>query len=142
MLTLLLAPVNPVYKANEKELFSNYRPMSVLPCFSKILEKLMYERVLNFLNKHKILTDSQYGLRKKNLAILEFVSKICKAVDNSEYTMGVFPVLSKVFDTLDHNILLYKLEHYGFRGIALDWFRDYLSGRKKMLNSNQPAQIT
>ena len=110
--------------------------MSVLPCFEKNLEKLMYKRVLNFLNKHKLLIDSRYKFRKKrstHFAILEVVSKISKAVDNSEYTMGAFLELSKAFDTLDHNILLYKLEHYGFRGIALDWFRNYLSGRKQIV---------
>ena len=71
---LKLALVTPVYKANEKELFSNYRPISVRPCFSKILEKLMYKRVLFFLNNHKILTDSQYGFRKNLSTNFQFFS--------------------------------------------------------------------
>ena len=71
---LKLALVTPVYKANEKELFSNYRPISVRPCFSKILEKLMYKRILFFPNKHKILTDSQYGFRKNLSTNFQFLS--------------------------------------------------------------------
>ena len=119
-------------RKNFSKIIDLYRYFHVFP---NILEKLMYKRVLNFLNKHKILTDSQYGFRKKcstYFAILEPVSKICKAVDDSEYTMAVFLDLSKAFDTVDHNILLYKLEHYGFRTIALEWFRNYLAGRKQI----------
>ena len=92
----------------------------------------MYKRVLNFLNKHKIC---RYGFRIKfstNFAILEVFSKISKAVDNSEYTMESFLTPLPV----DHNKLLSKLEHYGFRGIDLDWFRNfrnYLSGRKQIV---------
>ena len=75
---LKIALVTPIFKANDKELFSNYRPISVLPCFSKILEKFMYNRILNFLNKHKVLFHSQYRSREKhstNLAIMELVTK-------------------------------------------------------------------
>ena len=73
-----IALVIPFYKGNEKKRFSNYRPIVVLPCFSKVLEKMLCKRVLNFQNKHKILTDSQYGLREKrstNLAILELFQR-------------------------------------------------------------------
>ena len=110
--------------------------MSVLPWFSKILEKLLYKQVLHLLNNHKILTDSQHGFREKrstNFAILELVSKISKAMDNSEYTMGVFLDLSKAFDRVDRNIPLFKLAHYGFRAIVLDWFKNCLSGRKQIV---------
>ena len=90
---LKVAVVTPIFKSNDKESYSNYRPMSVLPCFTKILEKLMYKRVIKFLDKHNILSESQFGFRKKlsrNLSIMELVERISKAIDDKEYTMGVF----------------------------------------------------
>ena len=130
------AVVTPIFKSNDKESFSNYRPISVLPRFSKILEKLMYKRVVKFLDKHSVLSENQYGFRKKrstNLAIMELITKISKAIDDKEYTMGVFLDLSKAFDTVNHNILLYKLEHFGIRGVVLEWFKNYLSNRKQIV---------
>ena len=133
---LKIALVTPVFKANSKEEFSNYRPISVLPCFSKILEKIMYKRVMKYLDMHSMLFQSQYGFRKKhstNLATIELVTKILQAIDNSEYTIGVFLDLAKAFDTVNHEILLKKLEHYGIRGIALEWFKNYLTNRKQII---------
>lgn len=87
-----------------------------------------------------MLFQSQYGFRKKhstNLATIELMTKILQAIDNNEYTIGVFLDLAKAFDTVNHEILLTKLEHYGIRGIALEWFKNYLTNRKQIVKYKQ-----
>ena len=130
-----MAVATPIFKSNDKESHSNYRPISAVPCFSKILEKLMCKRVIKFFG-HDILSESQFGFRKKrssNLTIMELVERTSKAIDNTEYTKCVFLDLSKAFDTVNHSILLHKVEHYGKRGVALEWFNNYLSNRKQVV---------
>jgi len=126
------AKVTPIFKAEDKKLVNNYRPISVLPVFSKILEKLMFSRLESFINKHNILYKNQFGFREKHstsMALLNIIEHITSELDNNSYTLGIFIDLSKAFDTIDHKLLLYKLEHYGIRGIALEWFKNYLSDR-------------
>ena len=118
---------------------NNYRPISLLTSISKILERLVYTRTLKFLVNCKILSDSQFGFRKRHStthALLTFIDKVAHAIDDFTHTIGVFLDFSKAFDTIDHNILLYKLSHYGIRGRALEWFRNYLSHRKQFVNIN------
>ena len=94
--------------------FTNYSPISILPSFSKPFEKLVYNRLQNYLIKNNILTNNQFGFRCKHdtsMAVIEMVDKIRIAIDNSEYSSGVFIDLSKTFDTLHHHILYDKLEH-------------------------------
>ena len=134
-----VAKVIPLYKKDENDLFSNYRPVSVLPIFSKILERLVFNRCMSYLDHHRILYKRQYGFRKKHstyMAVIDLVNKITEAVDNDKFTAGVFLDLSKAFDTIDHTILLDKLYHYGFRGITHKWFEDYLSNRKQYVYYN------
>ncbi len=136
---LKIAKVIPIYKKDDEEIFSNYRPVSVLPCFSKILERLVFNRCIKFIDQNDILNNKQYGFRANHsthMAIMQLVDKVNKAVEKNETTIGVYLDLSKAFDTIDHNILLYKLEHYGFRGVVFDWFKSYLNDRKQFVNYN------
>ena len=120
------AKVVPIFKnIGSREIMKNYRPVSLLPVLSKILERIVYNRLFEYLVKHKILHTSQYGFQTNlscQLAILEVQDRLIRTLNNRECCVGVFVDLSKSFDTLDHNILLNKLNHYGIRGVAHDWF--------------------
>ena len=132
------AKIIPIYKAGDKHIFSNYRPISLLPQFSKILEKIFYKRLDDFITKQNILCDQQYGFRKNRtttLALLDFVAEITTAIENKQYVVGVFLDLKKAFDTVNYEILLTKLESYGIRGMPLTWLTSYLTNR------NQYVQI-
>ena len=88
--------------------------------------------MINFITKHNIINDSQHGFPLKNstsTAGLEVTDYITKAMDKGLYSIGLFLDVSKAFHSINHEILLFKLEHYGIRGVALSWFLSYLSNR-------------
>ena len=126
-----IAKVIPIYKSGDKHVFTNYRPISLLSNFSKLLEKIVARQVFQFLNKFKLLYILQYGFRKghnTNHPILHVLKKIFNSLDsgNPKYTLSIFIDIKKAFDTVDHSILLKKLKFYGFHGITLTWFENYL----------------
>ena len=135
---LKIAKVVPIYKKDNPENFGNYRPVSVLPCFSNILERFMYRpnRCYDFIIKTNVLFNKQYGFRNKlstYIAVLDFVININHSIDNDKYTLAVLMDLSKAFDTIDHSILLSKLYHCGCRGISYDQFASCLTENNMFL---------
>ena len=128
-----LADIVPLYKSKEKYLETNYRPISLLTTTSKLREKIVYVRVYEFLNSSGQFYESQYGFRSShscNNAVGEVVSRIVKNLEAGKINIAIFLDLSKAFDTLNHDLLLHKMERYGTRGITLEWFRSYLYARK------------
>jgi len=131
---LKVARVTPVFKSGDKSLVSNYRPISVISTLSKIFEKLMFNRLIEFLDKNNILKSNQFGFRKHHCtsdAVLEFLNDAYKSLDEKSQFLTVCLDLSKAFDTVDHWVLLRKLAHVGVRGLPLQWFGSYLRDRKQ-----------
>ena len=127
-----IGKIIPLYKAGDKNIYTNYRPVSLLSQFSKVLEKLFKIRMEKFVESNNIFTDSQYGFRENRStshALIELVEKLTNAIDKRHYAIGVFIDLKKAFDTINHTILLKKLEFYGIRGLSLKWVASYLENR-------------
>lgn len=133
---LKLARIKPIFKKGDKFTADNYRPISLLPCLSKVFEKIISNRLLEYLNKNHILAAEQYGFRKNRstaAAAHTFIENIMFALDNNYRVAGIFVDLTKAFDLVDHSILLSKLEYYGIRGITLELFKSYLTNRKQRI---------
>ena len=135
---LKIAKVIPIHKKESKLKCSNYRPISLLSNLDKILEKLMHNRIYEFLEKYKLIYPLQFGFRQHystSYALLNLTESIMKALDEGNFACGIFVDLEKAFDTVDHNILK-KLDHYGVRGISNKWFESYLTDRKQFVSIN------
>ena len=136
---LKIAKVIPIFKSGSVVDVNNYRPISLLSIFDKIIEKLMYKQLYDFLSNNDILFNNQFGFRKNlstSLALMQITERIRKSIDNKKFGCGIYIDLSKAFDTVNHEILLKKLDHYGVRGSSLNWFRSYLCNRKQYVFLN------
>ena len=134
---LKIAKVTPLFKSGDETYFNNYRPISILPAFSKILERIMYNRVYSYFIKNNFLYKKQFGFQQNcstDQAILNLIDEICEAFDKKQYMLGVFIDLSKAFDTVDHTILLEKLHMYGVKENIYTWFLSYLSNRMQFVS--------
>ena len=136
---LKVANVIPLFKAGNIMSVNNYRPVSMLPVFSKIFEKLMFNRLTEYLKWKNTLCVNQFGFREKHssyIALITLVDHLSEALEKGDAVIGLFVDFSKAFDTVDHDILLLKLNHYGIRCPILDWFSDYLCNRRQYVTYN------
>ena len=137
--TLKIGKVVPIHKKNESFLLNNYRPITLLPSLSKILEKLIARKLLSFLTQNEILDTNQYGFRPKRSttdAITHLIADITNAIEQNKYTLATFLDFSKAFDTIKHDILLSKLHQYGIRGNAHALINSYLNNRQQHCEIN------
>ena len=129
---LKIAKVLPLFKSGDPQIVSNFRPVSVLTALSKIIEKIVYNRLIIYLEENAFLTPAQFGFRKSRStesAISTLTNDVYKAFDKREFTLSVCLDFSKAFDTVNHEILLAKLDHCGIRNIENSWFKSYLANR-------------
>ena len=143
--SLKIARVIPIFKGENEQLVHNYRPISVLPFYSKIFENIVATHVIEFLEDNHVFYQYQFGFRKNHSishAIIALVEKVSKALDTGKYVVGVFLDLKKAFDTIDHTILLEKLNSYGIRGNIYNWFKSYLTNRSQYVEYNNAKSNT
>lgn len=136
---LKIAKIVPVLKNGDPRLPDNYRPIALLSNFSKIIEKIIYLRLYNFLDHHNLITSSQFGFRPNHSTIHPMIllsNFVSKAFNEKKHVLAIFCDLRKAFDTVNHDILLRKLHKIGIRGMALNWFENYLCNRKQFVTIN------
>lgn len=130
------AVIKPIYKAGDRSLISNYRPISLLPSLSKVLERIMNKRLMNYLEVNNLLSPHQYGFRAERStasAVHGLTEFIVGGLDEGRKCLSVFLDLAKAFDTVSIPLLLQKLEHLGIRGLSLNLFRSYLTNRSQLV---------
>ena len=133
------AKVLPLYKKGDRLLLENYRPVSLLCSLSKVLEKIVFDKIVQFLTQHNILSDSQHGFRRgrnTQTAIIRFINNLYDNLDINNKCVGLFMDLSKAFDLVSHSLLGQKLCEYGLRGKIHDWLLSYLTDRKQLVDIN------
>ena len=131
---LKIANVCPIFKKNDRTKCANYRPISLLSNISKIFERIVYNRVESFLKDNDIIYQHQYGFRRKystNHAVLSILEEVRQQLDKKNFSCGVFVDLEKAFDTVNHKILIEKLNHYGIKGTPNQWFTSYIKNRSQ-----------
>ena len=136
---LKTAKVVPVHKKGDTKEPGNYRPVSVLPTLAKVLERVVYDKIICFIERYKILSNFQHGFlkgRSTQSGVLQFLRCLYEHLDNRDKCVGVFMDLSKAFDLVDHAILLSKVYNYGFRGKIYDWLSSYLCDRSQIVEVN------
>ena len=136
---LKIAKITPIYKKGSKLSTSNYRPISLLSNINKLIERLVYNRVFDFADKQNLFYKLQFGFRPKHStahALTNITEEIRNSLDRGKFSCAVFVDFQKAFDTVNHSVLLAKLEHYGIRGTINKWFESYLSNRKHFVTIN------
>ena len=129
---LKIANIIPVHKSGKKSTVSNYRPISLLPIFNKIFEKILYKRIEQHFCDHNLISNNQFGFRKSRdtqQATLKLVYDVLPTLGTDVKTIGLFLDFSKAFDTVDHTLLINKLHRYGIRGTSLSLIKSYLENR-------------
>lgn len=142
---LKISRVRPVYKKGDHTEFSNYRPIAILSNLSKVFERIIFKRVINFVEDHSILLDAQFGFRKNRSttgAIYTAVNKIINELNNSKETLALFLDLSKAFDCVNHQRLIAKLEKLGLRGMCSQLIRSYLTNRQQYITETDENGVT
>ena len=136
---LKIAKIIPLFKAGDNTLLDNYRPIALLSSFSKILEKIVCNRLTNYLEYHQLISKFQFGFRKEHSTVhplILFSNHITQALEKKEHSIAVFCDLRKAFDTVNHEILIKKIESMGIRNTELRWFRSYLWDRQQFVFVN------
>ena len=134
-----LANILPIYKSENEQLVQNYTPISVLPYFSKIYERVIYNHIIDYIDDHTILYDKQFGFRKGHStshAIITLVEKVAKALDTGKMVVGVYLDIRKAFDRVRHHTLLDKLYKMGIRGNMYCLIENYLMHRTQYVHYN------
>jgi len=131
-----IAKIIPAIESGDKKVMDNYRPTSLLSCFSKICEKVVANRLISFLDTNNLFSCNQFGFRKNHSTLhpmVQFTNFISNELNEKEHAIAIFCDLCKAFDTVDHKILVKKLQKLGIKGSALLWFKDYLQIRNQFV---------
>ena len=137
--SLKLSEIIPIYKSGPRTDINKYRPIVLLSPFSKLFETHLCNNLTNFFNKHEVINKNQFGFRKNSntdLAVINSVNQIISAIENNSINCTIFLDLAKAFNTVNHQILLRKLDKYGVRGLPLMLIKNYLLDRKQITNVN------
>ena len=131
-----MAKIIPIFKNGNPLSLDNYRPISLLSAFSKVLEKIICNRLVVFLEANNLINKNQFGFRKKHSTshpIIHLLNKVTEASNKRKVSLAIFCDLRKAFDTVDKEILLKKMQKCGITNLELNWFRSYLDDRKQFV---------